>query len=71
MRVLAAFAYVLVAACGQTDDPASTGAGGDALERPAVFDPVTETLDRAQGVEDTVRDSAAARRRELEAAEGR
>lgn len=36
----------------------------------SVFDPLTGTLDRAQGVEDTLSDSAAERRRQLEEAEG-
>jgi hypothetical protein len=38
---------------------------------PSVFDPLTGTLDRARGVEDTLGDSAAERRRQLEEAEGR
>ncbi|MDX1561458.1 MAG: hypothetical protein R3305_00945 [Gammaproteobacteria bacterium] len=60
---------VLLAACG-ADAPEQV------RETPAprdssVFDPLTGTLDRAQGVEDTLRDSAQDRRRQLEEAEGR
>ena len=58
------------------------GCGGDAapMERPAerqepaerretVFDPLTSTIDRAQGVQQTVDDQAAEQRRGIEDAE--
>ena len=71
MRMLVVFAYLcLLAGCGQSEDR-SPAASTDAPERPTVFDPLTDTLDRAQGVEDTLRESAEERRRQLEAAEGR
>lgn len=37
---------------------------------PTVFDPLTGTLDRAAGVEDTLREGEARRRRAIEEAEG-
>jgi hypothetical protein len=65
--VLAIFAVCLVA-CSK---PAAEAPREQARE-PSVFDPVTSTpLERAQGVEDTLRDSAADRRRQIEEAEGR
>jgi hypothetical protein len=38
--------------------------------RPTVFDPMISTMDRARGVEQTLQDSAADRRRQVEEAEG-
>ena len=67
MRVLAVFTCLLLAACGETE----TNDSAPVAERPTVFDPLTDTLDRAKSVEDTLRDSAAERRRQLEEAEGR
>jgi hypothetical protein len=44
----------------------------DEVRRPTVFDDVTFTpLERAEGVEQTLQDSAADRRRQIEEAEGR
>jgi len=37
--------------------------------RPTVFDPMTSTIDRAQGVQQTVDEQAAEQRRRIEAAE--
>jgi hypothetical protein len=58
-------AFVLVAAC--------SGAAPDADEPPAqdedtstVFDPLTETLDRAEAVQDTVNQHAEDLRRQVE-----
>ena len=68
MRVLIFLGILLTAGCGGSADEASEAVDGS--DRPTVFDPMTETLDRAQGVEDTLRDSAAERQRQLELAEG-
>lgn len=68
MRVLIFLGILLTGACGGSDDRASEPA--EPADRPTVFDPLTDTLDRAQGVEDTLRDSAAERQRQLELAEG-
>jgi hypothetical protein len=64
--ILAAFA-VLTGCGGVADEPAA--ARPDPAERDTVFDPLTGTLDRVEGVEDTLRESADARRRQLEEAE--
>jgi hypothetical protein len=63
--LLVALAMVLTA-CGGAQPPAE--------ERPpqrkqTVFDPLTSTLDRAKGVQQTVDDQAAEQRKKLEAAE--
>lgn len=55
---------LLVACGGSEPPPVETPA-----DRPTVFDPLTDTLDRAAEVEDVLRDSAAERRRQLEEAE--
>lgn len=66
-RVLVIALFVLAAACGGSSEERAA----EPEDRPTVFDPLTDTLDRAAGVEDTLRDSAAERRRQLEEAEGR
>lgn len=72
MKALLPILLILVASCGASDDPpVSAEAPAGAAPDPSVFDDLTGTIDRAQGVEDTLRDSAADRRRQLEEAEGR
>lgn len=67
MKALFLISLIFLAACsGQEPDEPRAGTP-DA----SVFDDLTGTLDRAEGVEDTLRDSAAERRRQLEEAEGR
>ena len=69
-----ALALVVLAGCTDQDTAAPAGSPGEAAgeaREPGVFDPLTGTLDRAAGVEATLEDSAAARRRQLEEAEGR
>lgn len=51
-----------IAACGGAPDQEAE----PAADQESVFDPLTETLDRAKGVEDTLRQSAEERRRQLE-----
>jgi hypothetical protein len=64
---LAVIAISLLAACAESVD-----AERERIEdRETVFDPLTETLDRAAGVEDTVRQQAEETRRRIEEAEGR
>jgi hypothetical protein len=69
MLLKLSFTFVVVgllAACGESVD-----AGRERVEdRETVFDPLTETLDRAAGVEDTVRQQAEETRRRIEEAEG-
>jgi hypothetical protein len=65
--LLAIFAIGLVAC----SEPAPEAPREQARE-PSVFDDVTiRPLERAAGVEDTLRESAAAQRRAIEEAEGR
>ena len=55
---------VFLAACsGPEADMPDTG------PEPTVFDPLTSTLDRAAGVEDTVRQSDIERRRQIDQAQ--
>jgi hypothetical protein len=69
MKVLLPILLILMVAC--TDRDSEAEAAAEETPDPSVFDPLTGTLDRAAGVEDTLRDSAAERRRQLEEAEGR
>jgi hypothetical protein len=72
MKALLPILLILAVSCSAPDNPqASVEAPADAAPDPSVFDDLTGTIDRAQGVEDTLRDSAADRRRQLEEAEGR
>jgi hypothetical protein len=58
---------LLVVGCGGQTEPAA--APPQAEPRPTVFDPLTSTLDRAQGVQQTVDQQAAEQRRRIEDAE--
>jgi len=63
-------AYVLavalvVAGCGASDEPAQPE---QPAPRETVFDPLTSTIDRAEGVQQTVDEQAAAQRRQIEEA---
>jgi hypothetical protein len=69
MRLRLPFAFIAVAilvACGGSQDADRE----PVQQRETVFDPLTETLDRAAGVEDTVRQQAEETRRRIEEAEG-
>jgi hypothetical protein len=57
---------IVLSACGAppAEKPAET-----APPRPTVFDPLTSTVGRAQGVQQTVDEQAAEQRRRIEAAE--
>jgi hypothetical protein len=63
----------VVSGCGgaASDDGASSDAQPEAAEpRETVFDPLTSTIDRAEGVQQTVDEHAAEQRRRIEEAEG-
>ncbi|HEY5665564.1 MAG TPA: hypothetical protein VIV64_02505 [Gammaproteobacteria bacterium] len=64
MKALLTILSVFLVAC--------SGPGGESTagQDATVFDPLTGTMDRAAGVEDTLRESDAARRREIDAAQG-
>jgi len=76
MKAALAIILLPLAACtdGTGDAPAAEAPRAEApraeAARPSVFDPLTSTIDRARGVEDTLRASEAERRRQLEEAEG-
>ena len=68
MRALVSLAAALVvASCGDTD---STEAPPEpAARRETVFDPLTSTIGRAEGVQQTVDQQAAEQRKRIEDAE--
>jgi hypothetical protein len=57
----------LVSGCSSSDPPEP--AAERAERRPTVFDPMTSTIGRAQGVQQTVDEQAAEQRRRIEEAE--
>lgn len=60
---------LLVGACGSADVPAERAAEPEtAPRRETVFDPLTSTIGRAEGVQQTVDDQAAEQRRRIEEA---
>jgi hypothetical protein len=61
MRIPIALLVALLAGCGSQEPPPEP--------QPNVFEPLTGTLDRAEGVQQTVDDQAAELRRRLEEAE--
>lgn len=68
MKVLLTIFAVGLVACSEPVAEAPR----DEVRAPTVFDDATFVpLERAAGVEDTLRDSAAERRRQIEEAEGR
>jgi hypothetical protein len=71
MKALAVSIFLVLTAC---TDRASETARESPRETPrdsSVFDPMISTIGRAEGVEQTLQDSAADRRRQIEEAEGR
>lgn len=66
MRIATALlATLFLAGCGSAEPPPAP----PAETPPTVFDPLVGTLERAQGVQQTVDDQAAEMRRRLEEAE--
>jgi hypothetical protein len=62
MKVLIAVIFLGLTACTERGSASSEAAVPDE----GVFDPLTGTLDRARGVEDTILDSAEDRRRQID-----
>ena len=60
-------AFTLVG-CGGSSEPAEP-VREQAERRPTVFDPMTSTISRAEGVQQTVDEQAAEQRRRIEEAE--
>ena len=66
--ILIALAWV-VSGCGGSEDAAQSAAEPEAApRRETVFDPLTSTIDRAEGVQQTVDQQAAEQRRRIEEA---
>ena len=61
-------ALLVVAGCGASES-ADEPARAEPTERPTVFDPLAQSLERAEGVQQTIDDRAAEQRRRLEEAE--
>lgn len=68
MKALPMLIFLGLAAC---TDRATDETARETSREPSVFDPMIGTIERAEGVEQTLQDSAADRRRQIEAAEGR
>jgi hypothetical protein len=66
LAILSTIAFT-VAGCGG-GEPADSSEPAEP-PRPTVFDPLTSTIDRAQGVQQTVDEQAAEQRRRIEDAE--
>jgi hypothetical protein len=66
MKALLALLPILLASCTGAEPEASP----EPEPRPTVFDPLTDTIDRAAGVEDTVFEADAERRRQIDEAQG-
>jgi hypothetical protein len=62
MKVLIAVLFLALTACTERRPESPESAVPDE----SVFDPLTGTLDRARGVEDTILDSAEDRRRQID-----
>lgn len=58
---------IALSACGES--PPAEQPAAPAAPRPTVFDPLTSTIDRAEGVQQTVDDQAAEQRKRIEEAE--
>lgn len=65
--ILLLAAPLTVASCGETDSTETPPE--PAARRETVFDPLTSTVDRAQGVQQTVDEQAAEQRHRIEDAE--
>jgi hypothetical protein len=63
---LLATVVLVIVGCGASEEPA---APEPAPRRETVFDPLTSTIDRAEGVQQTVDAQAAEQRRRVEDAE--
>jgi hypothetical protein len=71
-RILVCAVALVVSGCGgaaSNDSASSASESASAAERETVFDPLTSTIDRAEGVQQTVDEHAAEQRRRIEEAE--
>jgi len=66
MKALLVIVLVMLAACSGPEREAPPAQAPEAT----VFDPLTSALDRAAGVEDTIREGDAERRRQIDEAQG-
>lgn len=67
LTFVSAFIVVALGGCSQSPEPEQPAE--PAARRETVFDPMTSTIGRAQGVQQTVDEQAAEQRRRIEAAE--
>jgi hypothetical protein len=70
-RILVCAVALVIGGCGgaASSDNSSDSESAAAAERETVFDPLTSTIDRAEGVQQTVDEQAAEQRRRIEEAE--
>jgi hypothetical protein len=71
-RILVCAVVLAISGCGgaASNDGGSSGSEDEAAaQRETVFDPLTSTIDRAEGVQQTVDEHAAEQRRRIEEAE--
>lgn len=68
-QVLWSVLALLVAACGGPETEQASEPRAEAPRRETVFDPMTSTIGRAQGVQQTLDSQAAEQRRRLEESE--
>jgi hypothetical protein len=70
-RNLVCAVALVVSGCGgaASSDSNSSDSQGEAAPRETVFDPLTSTIGRAEGVQQTVDEQAAEQRRRIEEAE--
>jgi hypothetical protein len=61
--------FLSIAGCGGSDDAPADTAAETEQPRETVFDPLTSTIDRAEGVQDTVDAQSEELRRRVEEAE--
>lgn len=72
MKALLPLLPILLVACSSPDPETDAGSAAprEAARDPSVFDPVTiDPIERARGVQDTIFEADAERRRQLEAQE--
>lgn len=67
-RIVLAIALAVLAGCGGSPSAEESAPPQREPPRPTVFDPMTSTIGRAQGVQQTVDDQAAEQRRRIEEA---
>lgn len=67
LTFVSAFVVVALGGCSQSSEPEQPVE--PVARRETVFDPMTSTIGRAQGVQQTVDEQAAEQRRQIEAAE--